>query len=389
MVFFIDGMDEFYSKPSDLIDLVSRLIVPGVKVCASSRPWNQFEDAFGHGPHLRIERLTRRDIETNVASKLSSSSAFLLYEQSDPGTTVRLIDDVCEKSHGVFLWIYLVCKSLLDGLADGEKRTELQLRLSGLPTDLEALFEKILGTLDTAHAERTSAMLQIHKLWSQARQHNNGVDIREYRPAPTLLGMFHADEDDPDYTVKARCNPSNLVELRSRVELMHRRLNACTKGLLEADVHNAKELWLAEVTLLHRTVKDYLDRQGVWANILAKSPPQFNCNLRICNSSIMHVKARDPLYTVPSWDLCDITSCAAEDVFRLRKTDAAVAGELLTALDQAHADLASAQLFNAGKLANLARSDIRQFRQECETSLETAIFCSTFEYVRRKLEILP
>ncbi|KAF3046204.1 hypothetical protein E8E11_008845 [Didymella keratinophila] len=146
---FIDGMDEFQGKPPDVIDFVRRLAKTNVKVCASSRPWNQFRDAFGHGPHLRVERLTRRDIETYVTSNLTQSKAFKDYEGSNPGYAEELINSVCEKSDGVFLWVCLVVNSLLEGFSDGERPTDLQKRLESLPTDLEDLFDRILGSLDS------------------------------------------------------------------------------------------------------------------------------------------------------------------------------------------------------------------------------------------------
>lgn len=385
MAFFIDGMDEFNGETSGLIDLVKRLVMPGVKVCASSRPWNQFRDAFDHEPHLQIEQLTKQDIESFVASKLTSSVAFRSYEQTDPGFSAQLIEDVCEKSEGVFLWVFLVCNSLLEGLSDGEKRSELHTRLDSLPTDLEDLFEKILAGINPTQAGRASAMLQIHKSWLK----RNSSGTRQYKPPLTLLEMFHADEEDIDYAINAPCDPLSPEGLRSRADLMHRRLRACTKGLLETNVRSAEHIWLVEITLLHRTVKDYLNRQDIWAKICASSPTLFRCNARLCNSSIMRMKTRDSNDQLSADDLWNAASCAAEYVKIVQKEDPDLAAKLLVALDEALLKTVWSTVFDGEGLATLAKTDLDHCREVCGNVLRTAMYCNTFSYVRQELGALP
>ena len=51
--FFIDGLDEFDGDKSKLLSLLCRLgTYPSIKLCVSSRPWVEFEDAFKQKPHL-------------------------------------------------------------------------------------------------------------------------------------------------------------------------------------------------------------------------------------------------------------------------------------------------------------------------------------------------
>jgi hypothetical protein len=51
-----------------------------------------------------------------------------------------LIKDVTLKASGVFLWVRLAVKSLLDGLRDGDTVEDLQARLLLIPPDLDRLF---------------------------------------------------------------------------------------------------------------------------------------------------------------------------------------------------------------------------------------------------------
>lgn len=93
MAFFIDGMDEFQGNPTDLIDFMTSLLAPGIKVCASSRPWVVFEDAFSHRPHLRLENLTHQDIKHYVNSRMTTSPGFRVLQGLDQG--VHRTDGKC------------------------------------------------------------------------------------------------------------------------------------------------------------------------------------------------------------------------------------------------------------------------------------------------------
>ena len=69
IIFFVDSMDEFRGESSDVVDLVTSLVAPKVKICASSWPWIVFEDAFQSRPQLRPEDLTLDDVNRYVMSK--------------------------------------------------------------------------------------------------------------------------------------------------------------------------------------------------------------------------------------------------------------------------------------------------------------------------------
>ncbi|KAF2270298.1 hypothetical protein CC78DRAFT_599703 [Lojkania enalia] len=72
-VFIIDSMDGFQGGKTGLIELVTHLASSGVKLCASSRPWNVSQDSLGHHPHLRLEHLTFNDIGNDITSSSQAS----------------------------------------------------------------------------------------------------------------------------------------------------------------------------------------------------------------------------------------------------------------------------------------------------------------------------
>jgi hypothetical protein len=382
LMLLVDGMDEFQGHPSELIDFVKGLQVPGVKICASSRPWNQFQDAFGHGPHLRVERLTSGDIKQFVASTLTQSPAFLDYEESDPGYSARLVDNVCEKSDGVFLWVHLVTRSLLEGLSDGEKPSDLNERIESLPTDLEDLFDKILGSLDARQQARASQYFQLHR--------------NALRPL-SLLDLSFADEDDPDFVANAPRARMPLQQAIARAELMKRRINACTRGLLEADTKNSQNAALAEVGLLHRTVKDYLGRPDIWKKICSLAPTSFICDQRLYNYCTMRVKTQE--YFVRRLDTYwEDVSHATEYVLRSPNMDAAQKASFLQSLDELYADLVMSPLsaFGESKFVQNVLDDspkdgsaLLVGPENCRQLLRVAIHCQLSAYLDRGLKSLP
>lgn len=84
----VDGLDEFDGDEHQLQELVDMFLTWGssssIKICVSSRPWNLFKDSFADCPQLRLELLTRPDIELYVKDKLDSNRRFATWRQYDP-----------------------------------------------------------------------------------------------------------------------------------------------------------------------------------------------------------------------------------------------------------------------------------------------------------------
>lgn len=71
--FFIDGLDENNREQDDIIRLLKRMASSGnIKICVSSRPWNDFDDAFGQDPSRKLimQDLNYPDIKRFVNDKL-------------------------------------------------------------------------------------------------------------------------------------------------------------------------------------------------------------------------------------------------------------------------------------------------------------------------------
>jgi hypothetical protein len=286
MFLLIDGLDEYngnYSEQLELVTFICSLLSSNVKICVSSRPWNVFADTFNARPSLRLENLTYADISYYISSELSNNLGFVALERGDPEFASSLIDNVSTKASGVFLWVVLVVQSLLQGLTDGERLSDLQRRLDSIPADLETLFWNILKSVDF---ERISQILQII-------QDPIKPSIKKHCKALTLIQLSFADEDDPEFVFKMPTIPMNGTKIASRAELMRRRLNACGKGLLEPQIVRDQSLADATIEYLHRTVKDFIRRPDIWSKLLEATTPLFDPARRLAVSRIARFKIID------------------------------------------------------------------------------------------------
>ena len=220
LCFFVDGLDEFKGDPCDLIRLFHEAVSRShAKFCVASRPWPVFQDAFQRCPSLMLQDLTLPDIRNYVSAELCQNDRFEGLMRRDSHHGLELVHEISAKAAGVFLWVTLVVRSLLEGLTNADRISDLRKRLEALPPDLEELYEKLLDSLDPFYFEHASQFFQM---------------VRANRTPLTLLEMSFADEEDPKFAFRMECKPLSNEEVTWRHEEMNRRINSRTKGLLEA-----------------------------------------------------------------------------------------------------------------------------------------------------------
>ena len=279
IVLFIDGLDEFTDSPrefagdcAELADLILQLSVyPSVKICTGSRPWNVFEDKFAGHARLKIHELTRQDVQLFVSEELGNSQRFKEVEDIDEEEVQKLVKAVADRASGVFLWVDLVVRSLIEGLRDGDDISDLHERLLELPLNLEKLFESILDRLDKRYFEQASKLFQLV---------NAAVE------PPSLLTLYFSRTNFDD-AIDAPNTLYNGEGLQKKAKVMKRRINSRCKGLLE--VSRSNFTYMSPVNYLHRTVKDYFQKPGTWARILAASE-DFNANEALARAYLLNLK---------------------------------------------------------------------------------------------------
>jgi hypothetical protein len=146
---FLDGLDEFDEDEDYLIHMITSLSVkPDLKLCVSSRPSHNLNSAFRGCPWLRLQDLTRKDMEIYVDDFLLKSPKVAYLSQQDGQGASELAESVVEKAQGVFLWVRLVVNILLRGLGNQDSWIELQKRLDILPSDIEKLYSHMWSRLN-------------------------------------------------------------------------------------------------------------------------------------------------------------------------------------------------------------------------------------------------
>ena len=278
MAFFIDGLDEFSGNKTELIDFIHEILGKDVKFCVSSRPWTVFEDAFKQSSSLRLNQVTQEDIKTYVESKFAANAGFQVFCTLDRQSADRLLFDIAGKSAGIFLWVVLVVQSLLSGLTDGEKLTDLQKRLEALPPRLEDLFWKMLKSVDEWHYKRACEFFQIQEV----------MEVDE-----TLLVWSLADDESHEKNATIPSTVRTQAQMNAEAEMMRRRLNACTRGLLEPS-KSGKQLCYQRVGMLHRTVRDFMARRDIRKEIRETTGDEFNPAKRLSRAYCALMKTTHP-----------------------------------------------------------------------------------------------
>jgi len=297
--FFIDGLDEFEGDEAareEIVDIFKGVAgYEHVKVCLSSRPWLVFEDAFRGRPSLLLQHLTYNDITTYVQGKLEEQSIFRRIKQKDEQGGSRLISGITGKAAGVFLWVFLVVRSLLVGLRNEDGMRDLQRRLDQVPADLEDYYEQMLGTLEPFYFAQALQLFQV------------ALNAQEQL---SLLTYSYILEDDPDYALNAEIKPLTKREVAERYESTRRRLNSRCKGLLESYIpavprereHFDSTLPDATVDFLHRTVRDFMRSPAMQHVFEQHSNLLLDTNAMICNAYLAQMKGTSLQTTLHTLD---------------------------------------------------------------------------------------
>lgn len=161
---FIDGLDECSGKYHDGISLIKLLsTVPNIKVLVSSRPEPDFVAAFSISPMLRMQDLTKGDMRRYVTDIVASHPQMkaLLRRKGLELRAQQITVDLVEKAEGIFLWIVLACRSLLDGFAQGDLIAELERRIAELPEEIGDMFSYMFRKVDKNHRAQGAKYLRI------------------------------------------------------------------------------------------------------------------------------------------------------------------------------------------------------------------------------------
>jgi len=250
--YFIDGLDEYEETTSDdyksLVEALSgwtRASPGSVKICVSSREYNVFLDGFSSERRLRLQDLTRADMELYVRDKLL-----------DPGIEgfQRLINAIVEKGEGIFLWIALVVKALRERMGDGHGLRTLEKALDSLPRELENLLKHLLDTLDPLYKRRFYQLFAMI-LESQASNVDGCL-------SPLACSFLEDFDENPTFAMEPDFPNFNMEEKDrvAKIQLAQKHINGYCKGLLE---FKTKAYEGNRLVFTHRSIPEFLETRGI------------------------------------------------------------------------------------------------------------------------------
>lgn len=287
--FFVDGLDEYDGKPDQIVSVLESLRSwSDIKLCVSSRPYNEFKDAFGRpsDPQLALEDLTREDIRLYVRNTLEDNSRFKALKARDDRSQ-DLVQEIVDKAQGVFLWVVLVVRSLLTGLRNADRICDLQKRLREFPETLEKFFGHMIASVEPIYREQTAQAFT--------------YALEAKRPLSLMTYSF-LDDEDLDAVVTAPFNALTIQGIQERHDDMRRRLNGRCKGLLEVvnirrfkgfDTQYEGLFDAPKVVFHHRTVRDFLQTKDMQNMLLENLEAGFEPKLRFCKALLAQLKALD------------------------------------------------------------------------------------------------
>lgn len=240
----VDGLDEFDGTDHERREVCALLLnmakKSNVKVCVSSRAWNVYEDAFSTAPQLCIELLTRNDITVYVEDKLLGNAISKQWYAAEPTHAREVIAEVVRKAEGVFLWVRLVVRDLLEGTEQGDDIHEMTRILSDTPSDLEALFDDIPSRIEDRNKDSAYRVFQFvlhgqYPIMMHYFSHNAAVQNERHLPEAQIQQT-----------------------LENRQLLEERRINARSLGLLQFDILGSHTPPFQVVSFMHRTARDFV-----------------------------------------------------------------------------------------------------------------------------------
>jgi hypothetical protein len=271
--FFIDGLDEYSGDHFELVQLFRNIFdCPGIKICVSSRPLNVFREVLGkrEQTHMCLEQYTRQDIAAYVRDKMESCALFFTLEKEDPRST-ELIEEIVDKAQGVFIWVILVVRSLIRGLANADTFRDLQRRLQEFPQELEPFLRHMFNTIEPFYRSETAKYCQV------ALNSRVPYRLRTY----SLL-----DEENLEYALSVHLRSVEWGSTEASVKLLNtqKRINARCHGLLET--YDSSQV----VDFFHRTVRDFLSLEDMQISLNQEYPAGRKMHMLLCRTLLGELK---------------------------------------------------------------------------------------------------
>ncbi|KAF8862787.1 hypothetical protein BDZ45DRAFT_183438 [Acephala macrosclerotiorum] len=277
--FFLDGLDEYDGDPVKITNILQRLSnSPAIKLCVSSRPWTEIRSSLrvSVDQTIMLQDFTRQDIKIYIHNLLENDFHFtdrasrdVMYQQ--------LTLDILNRARGVFLWVFLVVRSLLRGLRHEDTLSDLQKRLAHFPPDLESLFKHMLDDIEPVYHCQTAQILQMCLAAGHA--------------LPLYAFSFLDNEaQDDQYALHSKMEAWSGEQFVTNDSITRKRVHARCRDLVEISLEPRDKNQVIMVNFLHRTVRDFLLTKEMRTLLSEWAPPSFNAQRSLFQASVAWMK---------------------------------------------------------------------------------------------------
>ncbi|RKK11570.1 hypothetical protein BFJ66_g9179 [Fusarium oxysporum f. sp. cepae] len=314
---FIDGLDEIrnedgFPKLLESIDTIS--MFPKIKLCVSTRPearivrWLKTKKADG----ILLEDLTRYDMLVFVQKRFRELCP---NSQVSSETFNTLRRKLVYKAQGVFLWLYLATRSVIEGIENMDSENMLFARLSALPGDLENLYVDLWQRMNAKSPVYLETARRYFRYVLQDSSYAIVMGVgQDYMvsPQPCIVQIACAENPELQEKLLKGTGTIRLTEVLRRCEDTTASIHNRCAGLLEVhlDQHyhrfyekletNSKAF--SQVRFIHRTAHDFLTDTEAGRGILGCGPlSDFSSQTQLLNglicTSIVVASELKPSYT--------------------------------------------------------------------------------------------
>jgi len=278
--FFIDGLDECQGNRLEHEALAKRLTqlsaTCGIKICASSRPYQEYLDVFGNSQNitLHLHLINEPDIMTYCRQRFTRDREVQATHQNFN----NIINEVVKQSQGVFLWAHLVVNILLMGIRQGDSQDVLMQKLEETPEELNDLYDKLRSSSAKSDIDKKQADRML--LFTLQNPFLESLNTLTY----SWLQSPHElqNPDFPDVELMARYS---IDEIEARVDIVRKQINTLTRGFLDLSPLESSSLLSVGlygsfdgapgcIQFSHRTAMDYFRQNPERLALLKESFPE-------------------------------------------------------------------------------------------------------------------
>lgn len=149
-----------------------------------------------------------------------------------PEESANLVEEVVEAAQGVFLWVEVVVRSLLEGFQNHDEIGALAEKLLELPTDLEDPFRVMLGRVPHRYKSTMSKTFQLIRGISELQSKDQPcMDGTDKWPLTALSLKFALVE--PEAVLQAQIGELTLKRAFEEIRSIEAQMRICCSGLIE------------------------------------------------------------------------------------------------------------------------------------------------------------